>query len=358
MQTYVKVKNFSGQKLYVGIDTHKSSWKVSIYSDEFELKTFSQNPDPDALVKYLTKQFPGAEFQCAYEAGFAGFWIQKRLTELGVKCIVVHPADVPTSDKESRRKSDSVDCRKLARGLKNNELTEVFIPSIQQQQDRSLIRGRQKIVKDQTRVKNRIKSFLKFFGITVPELFNEGQWNKGFIQWLKDLCWEEESAKICIQTYIDELEFLIEKEKHFTKKIKVLSESSLYKENVDLLTSIPSIGLISAMTLLTEIGDINRFKSTKELSSYFGLTPNCRSSGDSEWVGGLTKRGNIFIKTVIIECTWVAVRKDPALLLYYKKQLVKMNGNKAIIRVARKLVNRIRFVLVNKIPYQTGIGIE
>ena len=109
------------------------------------------------------------------------------------------------------------------------------------------------------------------------------------------------------------------------------------------------------MTILTELININRFQKQDHLYSYCGLTPDCHSSGDTERIGKVSKRGNIFIKTVLIECAWVAVRKDPALLLYYKQQLSKMDRNKAIIKVARKLLNRIRFVLKNKTEYQIGI---
>lgn len=122
-----------------------------------------------------------------------------------------------------------------------------------------------------------------------------------------------------------------------------------------LVVTIPSIGLISAMTLLTEIGDIKRFKTIDQLCSYCGLTPLIHNSGETERTGGLSRRGNAFIKPILIECAWMAIRKDPALLLYYKQLLPRMNGNKAIIKVARKLLNRIRYVLVNQKEYVTGV---
>ncbi len=87
------------------------------------------------------------------------------------------------------------------------------------------------------------------------------------------------------------------------------------------------------MVLLTELGDIKRFKRFDELCSYCGLSPNCHSSGEGEHVGGISRRGNSFVKLVLIECAWVAVRKDPALLAYYKDQLKVMKGTKAIIKV-------------------------
>ncbi|MDZ7742428.1 MAG: hypothetical protein U5Q03_13815 [Bacteroidota bacterium] len=92
--------DFSGQNIYVGIDSHLKSYKVSLYHDDIALKTFSQDPSPDILVKHLRKNYPNANFFCAYEAGYSGFWLQRSLEKLGINCIVVNPADVPTTDKE------------------------------------------------------------------------------------------------------------------------------------------------------------------------------------------------------------------------------------------------------------------
>lgn len=183
----LKGKDFTGQNIYAGIDTHHKSWMVSIYSDEFELKTFSQQPDVDQLEKYLKKNYPGANYHLAYEAGFSGFWIQRSFTRKGIRCDVIHPADVPTSDKESKRKTDKVDSRKIAKGLKNGELNVIYIPDECQEADRLLLRTRANIVHDVTMVKNRIKAFLKINGITVPNNYKNGNWTKSFITWLQSL---------------------------------------------------------------------------------------------------------------------------------------------------------------------------
>lgn len=170
----LKVTDFSGQHIYVGLDVHFKSWMVSIHSNEFELKTFSQVPDALKLGSYLRQHYPNAIFHLAYEAGFCGFWIHRAFKDQGIECIVIHPADIPSSDKEQKRKTDGVDCRKIVRGLKNNELNSIFVPGEQQEADRMLIRSRSKTVKDLTTVRNRIKSFLKVCGISIPEEFSTG----------------------------------------------------------------------------------------------------------------------------------------------------------------------------------------
>ena len=109
------------------------------------------------------------------------------------------------------------------------------------------------------------------------------------------------------------------------------------------------------MILLTELGNIKRFKRLDDLCSYCGIVPNCYNSGETERAGGLTRRGNATVKRVLIECAWVAIKKDPALLLYYKEQTLHMKAQKAIIKVARKLISRIRYVLLNQQKYELGI---
>src|SRR5690606_24159066 len=100
------------------------------------------------------------------------------------------------------------------------------------------------------------------------------------------------------------------------------------------LIRIPGIGLLTAMVLLTEIGDVNRFKGLNELAAYLGLIPNCHDSGETKRVGSNTKRGNVYLKYILIEASWMCLRYDPSMLLAYKSAVRKMDSNKAIIKVA------------------------
>lgn len=350
-----KIKDFSGHNIYVGLDVHFKSWSVSIYSEEFELKTFTQVPDVERLCSFLERNYPKATFHIAYEAGFCGFWIQRAFASKGYRCSVIHPADVPTSDKERKRKQDKIDSRKIAKGLKANELSAIHVPDPVQEADRSLMRSREMVKRDLTRTKNRIKSFLKYNGIEIPADFNGGNWSNSFIAWLQTVEFSKESSSAALQIHVDEMLFLKEKTLKVYKEIIALSRSDHYVQNVKLLKTIPGIGTLSAMTLLTELGDIARFKKASHLHSYCGITPNCHSSGEKIIVGQMTRRGNAIVKTILIESAWTAVRKDPALLFYYKQQLPKMNANKAIVKVTRKLLNRIRYVLNTRKEYETGI---
>lgn len=353
-----KQLDFTDQNIYVGIDVHKKQFTVSIHGDLLAYKTFSQPAESRPLVNYLERNFPNANYFAVYEAGFSGFWLHKELQSSGVNCIVVNPCDVPTTDKEKKQKRDVLDSRKLARSLKNGELTGIHVPEIDIQQDRGLLRTRKQLVGNQTRCRNRIKSLLDFYGMKLPERFNQSgtHWSKRFMVWLDSVELKEESGNASLKLLLQEAESLRLLLLTAQRAIRKLSLSNPYKENMELLLSVPGIGTLTGMLFLTEIGDINRFKGIDHLCSYIGLMPNIYASGEKERVGDITKRGNKHLRSYIIESSWVAVRNDPALGHKYHELCGRMTGNKAIIRIARKLLNRIRYVLVNKKKYVLAVA--
>ena len=350
----IRQLDFSGQTIFVGIDVHKKSWKVSIRSDQMELKTFSQKPSVDELVNHLEHNYPNGNYQAVYEAGFCGFGFQRRFKERKVNCMVVHPADVPTNDKEKQRKSDIVDCRKLSQSLSKEQLSGIFIPSVEQQEDRGILRVYQQFIKDQTRAKNRIKSWLDFQGVILPDNDEHRHWSNNFTKWLRELSLSP-SARISLNLLIDDYEQTRKKVLSATKQLRILSNQERYKAQIKLLRSIPGIGPISALLFATEIGDVNRFAGLDPLCDYVGLVPRTHSSGDNERTLGLTHRGHHVLRETLIEASWVSVRLDPAMTMSFGIFCKKMNKNKAIIKIARKLLARIRFVMKNQTVYVKGV---
>lgn len=356
--TSTKVKksiDFTGKQIYVGMDIHKKSWTVTILTEQMEHKTFQQPPCPDSLVKYLEKFFPGANYHAVYEAGRFGFWISRQLKEKKVNCRVVNPADIPTTNKEDDNKRDSVDSRKLAKTLRAGLLDNICIPSRQRQEDRGLVRRRRKLRGDLTRIQNRIKSMLAYYGISIPPEYDNSHWSMKFINWLEELNLEYDSGQDSLDLLIEQFKQLRELVLKSTRCIRQLAKEERYKLRVEILTSVPGIGLITAMTFLTEIGSVDRFPRTSHLCSMIGIKPSTNSSGEKERVGHLTQRKNRYLSDMLIESAWVAVRKDPALLRYFEQLTTRMAKNKAIIRIVRKLINRIRYLLLNKQHYQIGI---
>lgn len=356
--TKVSGNSFSGQTLYVGLDVHKKNWAVSILSDHHELKTMSADPNPETLAKFLFRNYPGAEFLAVYEAGFSGFGTCRELNSLGIVCQVVHPADVPTTHKEKIQKTDSIDSRKLARMLRNNEISSIHIPDEDLETDRSLTRQRFNLSKDLTRQKIRVRSMLLQYGIEIPERFSKSQyrsWSKPYMEWLRSIPQVSPQLQQVINNYLETGLVLKKQLLDATRQIQALSKTDRYQRNCELLLSTPGISTLVAMNLLVQLGDIHRFKSFSELCNYVGIAPTMHSSGEKSVTGKLTSRGRKSTKIMLVEASWVAVRKDPALTLCFNELAKRMNKNKAVIKIAKKLLNRVRHILINQTPYELGV---
>jgi len=343
--------DFMGQPIYIGLDVHKKSWSVSILSQYCEHKTFNQPPEVDKLVHYLRRHFPGALYYSVYEAGFCGFWIHDQLREEGIQCLVVNPADVPTKNKERTTKRDRIDCRKLARSLRNGEIKGIYVPCRSRLEDRTLIRTRQSMVSKQTRCKNQIKALLFFYGVVIPEEREMGHWSRRFIQWIEQIRMERASGDIALKAHLEELSHLRQLIASLNRAILCLARTQEYRPAVHWLKSVPGISTLAAMILLSELGEVTRFPSLDELSCYVGLIPDTQESGDKEYIGSMTQRRHSQLRWLLIEASWMAVRKDPVLLMAFQEYCKRMRKTKAIVKIARKLLNRIRYVLKNQAEY-------
>ena len=344
--------SFKNKSIFVGIDVHKKSWKVCIIFEGIEHKFISQAPSAEILGKTLRHTFPGGKYYSVYEAGFCGFSVHEALKSEGINNIVVNPADVPTTDKEKKRKTDRVDCRKLARCLSRGDLQSINIPEKEKQEDRSLVRLRRTMVKDQTRDKNRIKSAISCYGIIISDEKAESHWSKKYIECLREELKSLGSLSTTIELLLEDMMSKRKRVADVTRKIRELAKNPKYSRKVEILMTIPGVSILTAMTILTEFGDLKQYNRLDKLVSYVGLTPNESSSGEKENKLSMTKRGNKFLKHVIIESAWTAVRKDPSLMLAYSKYSKHTLKTKAIVKIARKLLSRIRYVLLKEEDYR------
>lgn len=144
---------------------------------------------------------------------------------------------------------------------------------------------------------------------------------------------------------------LREQQLEATKRVKQLSKEPRHQEIGQLLNGVPGVGMLTKMLLITEIIDMKRFKSEDKLMSYIGLIPTTNSSGDSESMGEITNRANKRIRKALIESSWVAIRKDPELLIKYENYRKRMGAYKGIIKIARILMRKIRRVWLTKQAY-------
>lgn len=344
--------SFKGSDFSIGIDTHLKNWKVTIRLNAIELKTFSMNPSPIELLNYLKKHYPDGIYHIVYEAGFSGFWTLRKFKELGIDCIVVNPADVPTSNKEKINKNDPIDSRKLARELENKSLKGIYVPDSFHEELRNLMRLRYRIVQNLTRIKNRIKGLLYTQGITIPEQFSgNSSWSNPFIKWLKDIKLTTTAGDFSLQNMIIQLQELREHNKNVLKELRKQANQKDIATVIKAILSVPGVGFISAMTLYTEIIDMRRFSNIDETCAYVGLIPSVTSSDETIYTNHMSFRQNKFLRAILIEAAWMAIRVDPAMTLKYRELTRRMKSQYAIIRIAKKLLKRIRHVWLYKEQY-------
>jgi transposase len=356
MQEQVTNKNdFSDLKIYIGLDVHKKSWQVTLLSDTVSLRNFNQPPDAEALFKFLCIHYPGAKYYSAYEAGFCGYTFHRQLCKLGIKNIVVNPADVPSSNKDIHYKSDTRDSRKIAEALRGGFLKGIYVFDPESEEFRSLFRSRLMLAKEIRRNKTRTKSFLAYRNIDIPMDYIRNPKSSQFITWLESLEFEDPNSRIQLDYFINQFRFLKEQRRNLEQVLRNVArkrDRKLFKQ----LQTIPGIGPISAIGIMAEIGDVKRFSHIKKLASYVGLIPRVRQSGETERIGSITYRHNSYLRPLLVEASWQAVRADPAMLDYYQKKCQIMNAKKAIIKVARKLLSRIMYVMQNEKAYERGIA--
>jgi transposase len=356
-ETTIKGRNiidFTGKTICVGIDTHEKDYQVAKVTNGMCLGNHRMKANYQELIEHLRSHYPGATFKCVYESCAWGFTLQRRLQEAGIECIVVHAADVSTTDKEKRRKTDKVDALKLARDLESNHLKAIYVPDEDLQKERNLVRFRKRLKGDLIRSKNRLKSLLKYQGINIPAQFGKGCWSYKFMNWIE----EEAKRDILLQ---DTLLLMLEQIK-FLRQLLLKTERALrklmqtrYNEKAALLISAPGIGRTLAMLFLLEVGDISRFNSFDPLNDLIGFCPDTDSSGDTVRDRGITTRRHKQLRSGLLQAAWRAIRIDPALMKAYEQLIKRMQPHQAIIRIGRKLLRRMRAILISGIPYQKGL---
>jgi transposase len=335
------------ETLFVGIDLHNRAWHVTGILEEAEV--FSRSIPGDARsLKGLLRRYKENTIRCVYEAGYFGYWLYDELKAWGVDCIVTPPSLVP-QEYGNRVKTDRRDSRKLAYLHSKGLLKAIYVPREEERYHRQVVRRRHQVIRDRVRQQQRIKSELRLFGIETPEI--RGKWSKAYIRNLWSITfndrWAQESFHLLLRTY----EFLDRAVNEQTMRLKELSRTDKYRELVELVMSVPGIGVITAMEFLLELIDMNRFARAGQIAAYVGLTPSQYSSGDKVRMGHITKVGKPHLRASLIEASWQLIRKDATIRKTYERIAARAGGKRAIVAVARHLVIRLRRMLIDTQSY-------
>ena len=308
-------------------------------------------PQWEALRKVLDRYGAGRS-SVVYEAGYFGFSLYDTITAHGAQCVVTPPSLIP-QESGNRVKTDKKDSSKLARLLAKGELRGVHVPDLQQRSHRSVLRHRSAMIKARTRIQLQIKAFLTFHGVACPEC--TGKWSGVFVESLHAIDFGDSFLQESFLSMLEQYAFFNSQILTSTKKLRAMSQSTLYRQRFTLLRTIPGVGLLTAMEVLLELGDVSRFSNAEKLAAFVGLTPSQHSSGDKIRLGHITSVGKGNLRGVLTEASWTLIRKDGAMKAKYERIKARAGGKRAIVAVAHNLLLRIRRILLDGVPYSVGV---
>lgn len=343
--------NYTGKNVYMGIDVHKKTYVCVSSCDGIIVKKDSMPAKPDVLIAYITNYFSTGNLETAYEAGFSGFHLHRQLTEAGIKSYVIHPGSIEVASRD-RVKTDKRDAKKLAIQLAAGRLNGIYVPSLEQEAKRSVSRFRRNIVKMRHQVGQKIKGLLFTQGLIACD--DDTTLSKKWL--LKQLKFvQEHHYPTC---YYYTLKQYAKQWLRFTEDLKEVERALVNMQSRDeqaLLTiyqSVPGIGPISALVLKDELGNISQFSNEKKLFSYLGVTPGEHSSGEHVRLGHMSRQGRSVLRHILVEASWVAIKKDSQLMAVYQRIAKNRGGKRAIVGVARRLAARLRTCILNGVLYE------
>lgn len=330
------MRNYNGKKVYLGIDVHKKHYSVTAICEGQVVKKDRLSAQPEGLVSYYKKYFPGAEIESAYEAGFSGFHLHRHLENHGAKNHVIHAAgmEIAVGDKVKTDKRDSL---KLGIQLSVGRLEGIFVPSKEREDFRTITRLRDSFLKQRIRFGCQLKSLLFLQGM-IP--YDHKQ--KVSAKWIKSILAEEMSPDIqyAVNQYANQWLQITAKIKEIDQRLMGQAKQDERLERV--YRSAPGVGPLGARILANELGDMSQFSNERKLFSYVGVTPSEYSSGEHVRQGHISRQGKSILRRVLVQSAWVAIRHDYALLQVYERIAQKSGGKKAIVAVARRLIGHIR----------------
>lgn len=289
---------------HVGLDTHAETIAVAV-ADACggEARYFGEIANRPAAVAKLVKQLSrdGEVIAFCYEAGPCGYGLYRQLTALGHECEVVAPSLIPKKP-GNRVRTDPRDAQQLARLHRAGELTPVWVPGPEQEAMRDLTRAREDLKSLERQAKQRLGAYLLRHG----QVYQAGQkkWTQRYFRWLERVKFELPVQQIVFQEYVDTVIDLQGRVQALEREMERALPAWSLAPVVEALMALRGIDLVSAMTLLAELGDLTRFDAPRQLMSFLGLVPSEDSSGPHKRRFGITKTGNSHARRMLVEAAW------------------------------------------------------
>jgi len=296
----------AGHGAYVGLDVHKDTIAVAVAEcgrgqPDYFGEIANTSKAVGKLIERLSAKYGGEQLLFVYEAGPCGYGLYRQLLASGHACEVVAPSLIPRKAGE-RVKTDRRDALGLARLSRSGELAAVWVPGQEQEAIRDLTRAREDMKTMETRARQRLGAFLLRHGRVYDG--GKSRWTQAHFRWLERVKFDSPIQQMVLQEYIDTVKDAQRRVAGLEDQMRqALTDWSL-RPVVEGLMALRGVSLITAMTVLAELGDISRFDSPRQLMAYLGLVPSEHSSGPSRRQGAITKTGNGHVRRVLVEAAW------------------------------------------------------
>ena len=289
---------------FIGIDTAKLRNAVAIAESvrEGRLQYSGEIDTTDAATRKLVARLAGKyrKLTFCYEAGPTGYGLYRLITSLGHACIVVAPSLVPSKPGD-RVKTNRRDAEGLARLLRAGDLTAVWVPDERHEAMRDLVRAREAARSDLTRKRQQVTSMLLRLGRHYPGVKT---WGRAHINWLLLQKLDHREQRIAFEEQLLAVRQAGERVERLEQAIREAVPDWSLAAAVPALCAMRGIDVISAVTILAEVGDLSRFENPRQLMAYLGLVPSERSTGETVKRGGITKAGNGSARRTLVEAAW------------------------------------------------------
>lgn len=332
--------------IYVGADVHSKSYSLCAFNTGNCLTFMPVTCDSKApnILNYcqtIAQAYKGKKvrFIVGYEAGCLGYSLALQLNNMGINCVIIAPTSIQLSAQDKVSKTDRRDAENLARTLFHHSYQPVWIPDEIDQQVKNYIRLYEDINSEQKKLKQRINAFVLSLGNQYQE--TKTKWTQTHVNWLKKLELDGINQEV-LKEYLNEYDHHEEVLERLEKRIEELSKIDRYEETARNLAALKGVKAHSALLLLSEIGDFNRFENPQTLAKWVGIVPSEHSSGEKSGNrGAITKQGNGHVRKAVIECVQGTVRGKPG---YKSKELKKRQKDvdPAVVAYADKAVARIK----------------
>jgi transposase len=294
---------------WIGIDDHADKWTIALYkgNEEKPSKEFELVPDDTGyrkLIKFL-KELDG-EVRIVYEAGPCGYELYRRLKKAKLQCEVAAPSLTPRKPGE-RVKTNRRDAAKLGKYLRSGMLTLISVPDERRESLRDLVRARHAVQKDLLSNRHQIVKFLLRYG----HRYREGKtaWTERFWTWIGKIKLEGEHGQFVLDEMIRTHRQRLEQRARYDDAIEAAAKKPEYAPYVTALSVLRGIDRLSAMTILSELGDLRRFATAPQLMGAIGLVPSESSTGDTTTRYSITKTGNAHVRHIAVEAAWQYQRR-------------------------------------------------